>query len=56
MKSAAKKVDGVTDATVSHKERRAEVSYDPKKTTPEAIAKAISARTGFKAEVQAPKR
>lgn len=52
VKSAAKKVDGVKDATVSHKEGRAEVSYDPSKTTPDAIARAISEKSGFKAVVQ----
>lgn len=56
VKSAAKKVDGVKDATVSYKEGRAEVSYDPAKTTPEAIARVISEKSGFKAEVQRARR
>ena len=51
MKIAAKKVDGVKDATVSYKKGVAEVTYDPTKISPEAIAKAITARSGFKAEV-----
>ena len=54
MKIAAKKVDGVKDATVSYKKGVAEVTYDPTKISPEAIAKAITERSGFKAEV-APK-
>ena len=38
----------------SYKTGTAEVTYDPLKTTPEAIAKVISERTGFKAT--APKK
>ena len=55
MKIAAKKVDGVKDATVSYKKGVAEVTYDPTKISPQAIAKASTERSGFKAEV-APKR
>ena len=51
MKIAAMKVDGVKDAKVSYKKRVAEVTYDPARTTPETIAKAITERSGFKAEV-----
>ena len=50
---AAKKIEGVTAATASQPKGTAEISYDPTKTNPEAIAKVISERTAFKAE--APK-
>ncbi len=56
VKSAAKKVDGVTEANVSYEKGLAEVTYDPAKTTPQAIAQAITKRSGFKAEAQTPKR
>lgn len=52
VKMAAKKVDGVADANVSHENGRADVTYDPAKTTPEKIAKAITENSGFKAELQ----
>ena len=55
MKIAAKKVDGVKDANVSYKKGVAEITYDPTKTSPEAIAKAITEKSGFKAEVPKPK-
>lgn len=55
VKMAAKKVDGVADADVSYKKGRAVVTYDPAKTTPEKIAKAITDGSGFKAEVQKQK-
>lgn len=55
VKSAAKKVGGVKDAKVSYEKGLAEVTYDPAKTSPNAIAQAITKRSGFKAEVQAPK-
>jgi len=48
---AAKKIDGVKDATVSFEKKTADIRYDPTKTNPEAIAKAITAKTGFKASV-----
>lgn len=51
MTIAAKKIDGVKDATVSLKKKTAEISYDPTKTNPEAIAKAITEKTGFKTSV-----
>lgn len=49
MKLAAKTVDGVKDCTADYKTGRAEVTYDPSKTTPDAIATVISEKTGFKA-------
>ncbi len=51
VKMAAKRVDGVKSVTASAKSGTAEVSYDASKTSPEAIAKAVSANSGFKAEV-----
>jgi len=50
VKMAANKVDGVRDAQVSSETGTAEITYDPSKTSPEAIASAISDNTGFKAE------
>lgn len=47
----AKSIDGVKAAKVSQSKGSAEVSYDPAKTSPEAIAKRISEKTPFKAVV-----
>jgi len=49
VKLAAKTVDGVTDCNTDYKTGTTEVTYDPSKTTPEAIAKTISEKTRFKA-------
>ena len=46
----AKKIDGVEAAKVSQPKGEAEITYDPAKTSPEAIAKKISDKTPFKAE------
>jgi copper chaperone CopZ len=54
VEDAAKKVDGVISVKASHPKSQAEVTYDAAKTSPEAIAKAISKNTGYKAE--APKK
>ena len=51
MTIAAKKIDGVKNATVSFEKKTADISYDPTKTNPEAIAKAITEKTGFKVSV-----
>jgi copper chaperone CopZ len=51
---AAKSVNGVKDCRASYKTGTAEVTFDPSKTTPEAIAKVISEKTGYKAT--APKK
>lgn len=53
VKMAAGRVDGVTSVDVSLEERRASVAYDPAKTTPRAIAEAITKGTGFTAEPEA---
>ncbi|MBI3492485.1 MAG: heavy-metal-associated domain-containing protein [Acidobacteria bacterium] len=47
---AARNVDGVTAVKANSDKGIAEVTYDPAKTTPAAIAKVISEKSGFKAE------
>lgn len=47
---AAKKVAGVDEVKVSTGDGTAEVTYDPAKTSPEAIASVITENTGFKTE------
>lgn len=54
VKIAAKRVEGVSDVIVSYDKAAAQVMYDPAKTTPEAIAKAIREKTGYKAEAPRP--
>lgn len=46
-----KKLDGVKDATVSFKDKRAEVTYDPARVTPDRMVKAIE-DAGYKARVE----
>jgi copper chaperone CopZ len=48
---AAKKIPGVTSAKAHQPSGSAEIAFDPAKTSAEAIAKAITAKTPFKAEV-----
>jgi copper chaperone CopZ len=48
---AAKRVDGVKTVSASYKSGTAEVTYDGSKTSPDAIAKAVTASSGFRAEV-----
>src|SRR5436305_927779 len=55
VKIAAKRVDGVKEIVVSYDKAAAHVTYDPAKTTPAAIAKAITDKTGYKANPQ-PKK
>lgn len=47
---AARKVDGVKAVKASSDKGIAEVTYDPAKTSPAAIAKVITEKSGFKAE------
>jgi copper chaperone CopZ len=47
---AARSVDGVKQVKVSYEKGNAELTYDPAKTTPDAIAKVITEKSGFKAE------
>ena len=51
VEKTAKKIDGVKSAKVSQPKGTAEITYDPAKTSPEAIAKAITEKTPFKSEV-----
>ena len=51
VKVAAKHIDGVKDAKASYEKGTAEVTYDSAKTSPDAIAKAIAQKTGYKTEV-----
>lgn len=50
VRMAARSVDGVTFVNVSHAKGNAEVTFDPSKTNPDAIAKVITDTSGFKAE------
>ena len=52
VKIAAKRVDGVSAVAVSYDKAAADVTYGPSKTTPQAIAKVITEKTGFKAVPQ----
>ncbi|MGQ0580038.1 MAG: heavy-metal-associated domain-containing protein [Betaproteobacteria bacterium] len=51
VKKALKNVPGVSDAKVNYKSGIAEVNYDPKKTSPDELARAITA-VGYPAIVQ----
>src|SRR3989442_14491798 len=48
---AASKVDGVKDVKTDSDKRTADVTFDPSKTTAQAIASAITKGTGFDTEV-----
>lgn len=51
VEKVARKIPGVTGAKASQSKGVAEITYDPAQTTPDAIAKAISQKSGFKTEV-----
>jgi copper chaperone len=51
VEKAAKTIDGVIVVKASQPKASAEITYDPEKTNPDALAKAINAKTPFKAEV-----
>jgi copper chaperone CopZ len=51
VEKTAKKVEGVRIVKASQPDATATVTYDPVKTTLEAVAKVINAETSFKAEV-----
>ena len=51
VKLAAEQIDGVKAAKASYAKGTAEVTYDPAKTAPDAIAKTIAQKTGYKTEV-----
>jgi copper chaperone CopZ len=46
-----KKVGGVSDAKVSFDDKKAVVTYDPAKTTPQKMVEAINAKLPYKARV-----
>ena len=50
VKKALEGLEGVNDATVSFKKKRADVLYDPREVTVEDMVKAIS-RVGFRAKL-----
>ena len=56
VKLATKAINGVQDAKASFKNGTADITYDPTKTTPDAIAKVITERTGFKTVPQSPSK
>lgn len=56
VEKAARKIDGVKAAKVNQPTGTAEIRYDPEKTSPTAIAKTISEKTAFKAEVAPPEK
>src|SRR5688500_16059785 len=47
----AKKIEGVKTVSENQPKGEAEITYDAGRTSPEAIAKTINQKTGFKAEV-----
>lgn len=53
VEKAAKKIDGVKRVSVSQPKGSADITYDPAKTSPAAIAAVISQKTPFKAEIAA---
>lgn len=55
VEQTAKKITGVIAVTASQPKGVAEIRYDPAKTSPAAIAKAITQRTPFKAEIDSKK-
>jgi copper chaperone CopZ len=51
VKLVLKKTPGVVSSHVSYEEKRAEVTYEPSKTSPDAIAKEIATRLSYKVTV-----
>jgi copper chaperone len=51
VEGVVRKVDGVLAAVVSQPKGTAEITFDPAKTSPHALAKAINEKTPFKAEL-----
>ena len=51
VKIAANKIEGVKEVKTDSDKRTAYVTFDPSKTTAQAIASAITKGTGFKTEV-----
>jgi copper chaperone CopZ len=50
VKKALERLEGIKEATVSFKEKRADVLYDPQEVTVEDMLNAIS-RVGFRAKL-----
>ena len=55
VEKAAKRVPGVTAAKAHQPSGSAEITFDPTKTSADTVAKAITAKTPFKAEVDKAK-
>ena len=53
VRKALERVPGVIEARVEYKEKRARATYDPGKTSPQALAKAVS-DSGFPARPAQP--
>lgn len=51
VKLVLKKTPGVVSSSVSYEEKRAEVTFDPSKTSPNAIAKEIATKLSYKVTV-----
>ena len=51
VEKAAKEIDGVKAVKVDQPSGTAEITYDPQKTSPEAVAAAITKKTPFKTAV-----
>ena len=54
VKLVLQKTAGVSSSSVSYEEKRAVVTYDPAKTTPETIAKAVADALSYEVTVEAP--
>lgn len=52
----AKKVTGVVAATADQRKGSAEISYDASKISPDEIAKQLTKQSGFKTELQRPRK
>jgi len=53
VRTALERVPGVIEARATYEPKRAEVTYDPDKVTPEALAKALG-DAGYPASVRKP--
>ena len=50
VEKTAKEIDGVKAVKVDQPNGTAEITYDPQKTSPEAVAAAITKKTPFKSD------
>lgn len=53
---AAKKLDGVIAVTANQPQGSAEVTYDAARTSPEDIARLLTAKSGFRSEAPKPRK